>query len=468
MLDEELLKLAKSKRYPFHMPGHKRRMEGLGDPYQIDITEIEGFDDLHDPRGMILKEEKALAEIYGADRSYLMVNGSTGGNLAAVFAATHPGDTIIMGRNSHKSVYHAAELQHLCTVYAYPEISKEGMVLGIGKEEYQRVILEHPEATAVVLTSPTYEGRIEPLAEITALAHERGMAVIVDAAHGAHLGWDPYFPASPLDSGADLVVMSLHKTLPALTQTAVLHYQKNPKDPQASEILKKRVEKYLVRFQTSSPSYVLMASMSRCIRFLEEERDAFAAYAERLQEFYRWCEDLERFNVRAEEGQDPSKVVIYAGSTGLLGGEIQKRLCQESLLDLEMSSFSYCLAMTSVMDTTEGLQRLFHALQTLEKDSQSEEKEVIRPFWEGRVRPGESAMQLWEAADRPWKILPLEESIGLVAAEEVSLYPPGIPILVPGERIQKENIELLNLAKDSGLKITGLFQESTEGISVVI
>ena len=223
MLDHKLRELADSDFYPFHMPGHKRQQTGLEDPYAIDITEIPGFDNLHDPQGLILEAMERMAGLYHAKKSYLLVGGSTCGNLTAVFSALPQKGCILMGRGSHKSIYHAAWLRQCRIVYTYPKVGQIGMIEGTSIAEYEQALQVNPDIGAIVVTSPTYEGMIEPLDEIVALAHARGIPVIVDAAHGAHLGFDPYFPKSPLESGADLVIMSLHKTLPALTQTAVLH-----------------------------------------------------------------------------------------------------------------------------------------------------------------------------------------------------------------------------------------------------
>ena len=300
MLDHKLRELADSDFYPFHMPGHKRQQTGLEDPYAIDITEIPGFDNLHDPQGLILEAMERMAGLYHAKKSYLLVGGSTCGNLTAVFSALPQKGCILMGRGSHKSIYHAAWLRQCRIVYTYPKVGQIGMIEGTSIAEYEQALQVNPDIGAIVVTSPTYEGMIEPLDEIVALAHARGIPVIVDAAHGAHLGFDPYFPKSPLESGADLVIMSLHKTLPALTQTAVLHVNEN------SLVSERQIETYLDVFETSSPSYVLMASICQCIRFLEEEKAAFGVYASRLQDFYKKCKSLEKIRVfpGAGSGQD--------------------------------------------------------------------------------------------------------------------------------------------------------------------
>lgn len=487
MLEEKLRELALSDQYPFHMPGHKRRGMGLGEPYEIDITEIADFDNLHQPEGILKEMMQQIAALYHADTSYLLINGSTGGNLAAIFAATRQRDTIIIGRNCHKSVYHGAELRELTLVYTYPEISPEGIILGTPLEEYEKAIRLHPKAKALVVTSPTYEGVTEPLEEIVALAHAHHMAVIIDAAHGAHLGFDSYFPPSPLRSGADLVVMSFHKTLPALTQTGVLHYKPVPDETGKPLVARERVEKYLSVFQTSSPSYVLMASVSRCIRYLQENPSAFLSYGVLLRDFYKKAEDWKYFRIFQREGQDPSKIVIDTSSTHMSGYELQKRLREEYHLELEMSSFCFGLAMTSIMDTPEGMERLYQSLDKLEQEEEALQSKDGRCSWgeskaptEKRLcftdrtdlkmlyAPGESVMELWEAAARETEAVPFLSAAGRIAAREVTLYPPGIPVLVPGERIMEEKLFLLRKAREQGLTITGLYNKPKEALFVVI
>ena len=477
MLDKELERLAGSDRYPFHMPGHKRREIPCDNPYHIDITEIPGFDNLHQPQGLILEAMERLQKVYGAQKSYLLVNGTTGGNLAAVFAATDQKGPIIMGRNCHKSIYHAVELRESSVCYTFPETDDAGIVRGTPLAEYERAMRECPKAQAIVVTSPTYEGVIEPLDEIVALAHSRGIPVIVDAAHGAHLGFHPYFPKSPLESGADIVVMSLHKTLPALTQTSVLHIN------QGSLIAPKKIEKYLGIFQTSSPSYVLMASICQCIRFLEEAPEQFASYASLLQDFYQKSGQLSHLKVSLPQPmQDPSKIVIHGGATGLCGHEIAEILGQEYAIDLEMSSFSYALAMSSVMDTAEGLTRLYQALWEMDHrfggpeviDAKQGQIQADGGFAQGGrdlYGGGEKVMELYEAAAKETETVVYAQAVGRIAAEAVAIYPPGVPLLVPGEKIEARQLVWLQQAQQQGLTITGLVKDGEENapaLSVVI
>lgn len=490
MLYEELQKLDNENAYPFHMPGHKRQVDWIKDPHAIDITEVPGYDNLHDAHGILASEMARAANIYGAKQSFLLVNGSTCGNLAAVFAATEQHDTVLLGRGCHKSVYHAAWLRECVVEYLYPQVDALGYPSGTTEAEVRRALVSYPEAAALVITSPTYEGVVEDLTTIVALAHANGTAVIVDAAHGAHQGFDPSFGASSLTSGADVVIMSLHKTLPSLTQTALLHISEK------SMISAERIAQYLGVFETSSPSYVLMASIGRCLDFMETEKEAFARYAKRLSDFYQNCEDLTQLTLLSPKGRDASKVVIVTKHSPWNGHELSEILRREYGLVLEMDSFSYALAMTSVMDDVQALARLADALHELdaradqmrescvsEDDCQEDRVPVAQgetvPDGEANViavdckekayekdteftsllteayRGGEKRLTLAEALHRERREVTLEEAIGQTAESFVAIYPPGVPLIVPGEEIEAHQIALLRAAEEEGLTITG-------------
>ena len=462
MLEQELLNYTKSNVYPFHMPGHKRQGCFGADPNQVDITEIHGFDNLHEPEGLLLDMMKKAARLYGSRKSFLLVNGSTVGNLAAIYSVTHQGGTIIMGRNCHKSVYHGAQLRQLKICYTNPKVSSEGVILGTPMEEYCRAIEECPDAEAIVVTSPTYEGMVEPLNEIVKLAHKHHMVVIVDGAHGAHFPFHKVFPPSPLESGADIVVMSLHKTLPALTQTALLHVNKDA--PVGDDV----VQSYLSIFETSSPSYVLLSSIDRCLSFLEQSENAFSSYVDELRNFYAKCEQLEHLRIMSSPQQDMGKIVIVTGGANISGYELQRRLREEDGIELEMASFYYALAMSSVMDTREGFDRLWQGL--LRIDATCEKRQNRLFLADDLYGTREKAMELYEAVASDKKLCPWSEAFGKVAGEMVSLYPPGVPVLVPGEVITERSLEILNQALEEGLQVTGLREEiqGEKGILVVV
>lgn len=450
MLDETIKNYLAKEIYPFHMPGHKRQIRLGEEPYQMDMTEIPGMDNLAEPEAALGEVMHRLEKLYHSKKSFLLVNGSTCGILAAVFSVTNPGDEIIIGRNCHKSVYHAAEIRQLKVHYLTPKISDIGIVLGTSVEEYKNVIEAHPKAKAVLVTSPTYEGRVEPIEDIVRLAHSKGMFVIVDAAHGAHLEFGEDFPSSPLKQEADMVVMSLHKTLPSMTQTAVLHINLQ------TDIPIQKVQRGVNIFQTSSPSYILMSSVCQCVRFLEEKKDAFLVYQERLRSFYRDCSGLKHLHVSWAKGADPGKVVIETAKTDKSGYWVQEVLRREYQIELEMSSFYYALAMSSVMDTKEGFHRLKEALFAI--DSQCGKRKETCETMDRMYLPGEKAMELYEAAQQPQRVCELEEAVGKIAGEMISIYPPAIPIVVPGEIITSEQIKLIRRAMDTGLLINGLKQ----------
>ena len=370
---ERLSTYAASDAYPFHMPGHKRQVKmgitSVPNPFSVDITEIDGFDNLHHAEDILKESMNSAAAVYGADRSWYLVNGSTCGILAAIAAAVKPGEKILMARNSHKSAYHAVVLNQLEPVYLYPEEVPEFQIPGeIEPEQVERALLEHPEIRAVFVTSPTYEGIVSDIQGIAATAHRHGAALIVDEAHGAHLpfGDGNYFPDGALQEGADLVIQSLHKTLPSLTQTAILHLK--------SQILDaKKVEQYLSVYQSSSPSYILIASMENCVRYMAEKgAGEMARYGARLRELREKLAKLKHFRLLKEEicgaagvyGYDPSKLVLFPDF--MTGTRLAEVLRTEYHLEAEMSSGRYVLLMTSFMDTEEGFSRLERALLELD------------------------------------------------------------------------------------------------------
>lgn len=470
-LDQELEAYGQSDSYPFHMPGHKRRSPEPMNPYQIDITEIGGFDNLHHPQGLIRDLQEEIASIYGMERSYLLVNGSTLGNLVSILSVAKRGQTVLIARNCHKSVYHAVSLGSLRVDYIQPEALGSGIQGPVTPASVRKMLTQHPDATAVVITSPTYEGIVSDIRSIAREVHKTGAVLIVDAAHGAHFGMDPYFPESMAKQGADVIVMSLHKTLPCFTQTAVLHL------PFQSRIDYGHVEKMLDILETSSPSYILMAQTARCMRFLKEQgRDAFSRYASLLKKLRESLQDLKHLSLLEEVHMDPSKIVISTRGTSLTGEELMTELREKYHLEMEMCSFNYVLAMTSVMDTEEGFQRLDAALHEIDvslADAGTRNGHGI----ETRAITGNDRTEAFHGIDNtllyaprrqviPFaeadmaekeqkESVPLKEASGRIAGETVMIYPPGIPIVVCGEEITEEVTDYIQKAMDTGLEVIG-------------
>lgn len=468
---QQLISYGESDVYPFHMPGHKRRALPFPNPYTIDITEIDGFDNLHHAEGLIREAEERAAKLYGAGRSYYLVNGSTCGLLAAICAAARRGDKVLAARNCHKAVYHAISMQGLAAEFLYPAITRGDLQGQITAAQVEEALTKHPDIAVVILTSPTYEGIVSDVAAIAACCHAHGAALIVDEAHGAHFGFGAGFPENAVRLGADAVIMSLHKTLPSFTQTALLHCNGTRIDPG-------RVARYLGVYETSSPSYLFMAGMDACIDLIREQgAELFAEYRRRLDAFYRDTADLAQLHVMRREDLckeeaydwDDSKLIIYAGAMG--GEALHQELLGHYHLQMEMVSADYVLGMTSLMDTDEGMRRLVTALheideknrrmaelhETAEENRKTElDGEVPEAGFTARMyRENPRRMQIYQALDLPYREVPFDEAVGKMAADYVYLYPPGIPLIVPGEVITEEFIRHIRECRERKLNVEG-------------
>lgn len=411
MLHDDLKKL---DRYPFHMPGHKRNREFGIDSSEIDITEIDGFDNLHCASGSILEIENALSSLYHSRRSFMLVNGSTVGILAAIFAVTERGDKVIIARNCHKSVYNACYLRELDVTYIEPEYDCEnGYYTEIKQNTVDEAIKAHPNAKAIVITSPTYEGNIST---VTA-----DIPLIIDAAHGAHFGFGN-FPDYPK---GDFVISSLHKTLPSLTQTAVLNVY--------NEDYISKVKRYLEIFETSSPSYVLMNSVSKCVAFLLNSDNAFAEYERNLSKFYK----TKLKNLRFKIGDDRGKIIVSTANNNISGTELADILRKEFAIECEMASLNYVILMTSVADKADAYERLSNALIAIDgRLTKCVAQKISKPLISEKLC---KSCEIKNTAETP-----LSKAVGKICGEFVYAYPPDIPIIVPGELIDADIINSIN------------------------
>jgi arginine/lysine/ornithine decarboxylase len=372
MLYSKLKKYADSGVYPMHMPGHKRNAKYLpaGLPCDIDITEIQGFDDLRNPRGVLRETADLAAELYGSSRAFLLVNGSTVGILAAIGANCARGDKILIAGAGHRSVFNATALFGLSQVRILPENDeRSGITRSVDPGDVEAALNTDSKIKLVIVTSPTYEGVISDIAAIARVVHARNITLIVDSAHGAHLGFSPVFPDGAVRAGADVVVMSLHKTLPALTQCSLLHVCSNRAN--AYEIAR-----LLSILQTSSPSYVLMASIDSCLRLLASEKDTlFNNYERNLTRFGKDIMALKNLYVPYHNSKpldpgffafDPGKIVIATKNTGLSGFMLADLLRNEYRIEPELAVAGYVVAMTSICDSNEGVARLANALAEID------------------------------------------------------------------------------------------------------
>ena len=468
------------------MPGHKRNTKlikryGLWDecltPYDIDITEIDNFDNLHNPEGIIKEAERLASGLYGARESIYSVNGSTGAILA-VLGLVHRGEAVLMARNCHKSVYHGVELYGLVPYYLEGETDSLGIYQSISPKEVEEALrmstlpcedfdkeqaVEHPDNSRiklVVITSPTYEGVVSDISLIADICHRYGAFLLVDEAHGAHFGFDDYFPASAVSLGADFVVQSFHKTLPSYTQTAILHICTE------KEKIIDKIRRQFNLLETSSPSYIFLAGMEGSLNLIKDHgRELFDDYKKRLISFREGVATLKNIRLYAPLNAfnyDYGKLVITAGDN--LGSKLYRYLYDNHHLVMEMKSKDYVIAMTSIFDTDEGFYRLLKALTELDSD-------------ETFFTLDNKANFDYTLMDRRWGTLPerkyipfeavrladiygkykvsLEKSRGLTSADYVYFYPPGIPLLVPGEVIEENVIRHIKAARLAGIEVYG-------------
>ncbi len=460
-LYERLAAYARSDYYPFHMPAHKRAELTFTNPYQIDITEIEGFDNLYHAQDILLNAQQRLAQIFQSKRSWFLINGSTGGILSAIGALVKRGDHVLIARNCHKSVYHAIKLFQLKADYVYPELMECGIQGNIKPDAVEEALKHQAQTRLVVITSPTYDGIVSDIREIAEIAHKYGANVMVDEAHGAHLALSTYFPDSALSQGADLVVHSLHKTLPGFTQTAALHIVNERVDCG-------KLEETLRIFQSSSPSYLLMASIDRCVGLLERSgKQLFETYQKRLLRFYEAAQKLKHLHVLTEKDYktyaawtvDHGKILISTRGTRINGVKLYDLLLERYRLQMELYSAEYVLAMTSIMDTQEGFDRLFWALLEIDRELDNTEEMLEDNRTEQLLQkvyaPREKVMEISDTDDYNIEEIRIENSIGKVCAEYIYLYPPGIPMIVPGEVMTQELADILESCRKLGLQVQG-------------
>lgn len=519
----KLMQLKNEKRVPFHMPGHKRRGNGVFKEIEnLDITEITDYDNLHHPEGIIRESMDKLKQIYGTRESWYLVNGSTVGILAAISACCEQGDGILIARNCHKSVYNAIRLLHLEAHYFYPDLSKKyDLIENISErqmEDIRNTLAINKNIRAVVLPSPTYEGVVMDIARLKKITEEYDVILIVDEAHGAHFPFHEYFPESAIHCGGDIVIQSTHKTLPAMTQTALLHLCTDKITPEA-------ISDMLSVYESSSPSYILMASAEYSAAFMKENVDEVQAYVDNLQNFREKCEQLHFIHLINKEDlccqdYDRSKLVFSVKEAGWNGITLFEKLFHDYHIELEMADNFNCIAMTSVCDSREMYEQLFDALKEIdeeiaeqragiaeraawddkytlqeregltsrrkfvekrqdfqdsrrckfmeedqetrrwaawEKDykcrqSESEKKNQQSCHWDSV----EKELESWQCRHLEKELLALDDAAGRIAGDYVMLYPPGIPLLVPGEKILKETVENLRYYIYNGYNVLGL------------
>jgi len=452
----------------FHVPGHKygivfqtQAREYYRDLLRLDVTELSGLDDLHHPESIIAEAQQLAAELYGVEETFFLVNGSTVGNLAMIFATCEEHKKVIVQRNCHKSVIHALHLVGASPVFLSPEFDETVRVASyVSFATVKKAIEEHPDATAVILTNPNYYGMSVHLAEIIKIAHSRGIPVLVDEAHGAHFVAGPPFPTSAIAYGADIVVQSAHKTLPAMTMGSYLHVN-------SSLVDKEKLRYFLQVFQSSSPSYPIMASLDLARSYVAnvalEDIQHIQAQIEQLKEKINESE-----GVTVVHSNDPLvttdllKITVQTKSE-CSGYELQQRLEQQGIFPELADPFNVLLVypLAPVKDLPAIIEKMKRAFKGMHDDARTM---AFVPYSFMDASPSISYRVL---AKLPKKVVLLEKAEGLVAAEMIIPYPPGIPLLCMGEVIRKEHIEQIVALKQYGARFQGGTYLSSYQIEVV-
>ncbi len=450
-LYEELAKYCSGDVYPFHMPGHKRNTLLFDKAYSLDITEIAGFDNLHHPTGIIRDIQNEMSKVYSSDKTYILVNGTTCGILTAISACTKAGDKVLVARNCHKSVYNALVMRGLKPAYLYPENDVDfGCSLSVTPESVDSALQKERNIKAVIITSPTYEGVVSDIACIANVAHKYNIPLIVDEAHGAHFSFGGgVFPKSAVCCGADIVVQSLHKTLPSLTQTAVLHIISALVDT-------RQVEFYLQVYQSSSPSYVLMSSAVEAVRYMLALKESeYKDYINKVKEFRNDLTHIDNLKLFGKKDgvfdYDITRSVFYADN--MTSENLCEYLREKCKIELEMCCPLYAVAISTVCDTKEGFKRLYNALKDAASIGGKPVMRTTRLY--AANEKTEIIMTPYDAYNRPYVTVPISECEGYVSHDTFYLYPPGVPLAVSGERITKSVAHQLKMFENSGYTLNG-------------
>lgn len=443
---------------PFHMPGHvlgRGLIEELKNAGSLDITEIPGSDCLHCPTGVIGDAQNLAAQCFGADYTLFLVNGSTSGIHIMIRSAVRPGGKLIIGRDCHSSVLNALALINAQPVFVLPKIDLVNQIsLGVSLKDLEKAIIENPDAQGILITRPNYYGIAASISDIAKLAKEYRIPLLVDEAHGAHLKFHQAFPEPAIESGADLCVQSLHKTLPALTQTAFLHGLKN------GPIHQQQVQKIASMIQTTSPSYILMASIDTARDLLEKDgRVLYQKLWDNIRVFEKELAKrtaIQRISVTCEGYEtDFSRIVLSFKNTLLSGYEAEKILRTRYGIVAEMADLYNLVLITTPFHTKNDFNRLLEALEIISDEYRGEcstQNEI--PFY--NVIPRQ-VIPLQEAALYSEKsYMSIHKAVGNVCGEAIIPYPPGIPVINPGEEITSGAVAYLLKIMELGCSVHGV------------
>ncbi|WP_462409115.1 aminotransferase class I/II-fold pyridoxal phosphate-dependent enzyme [Neobacillus sp. Marseille-QA0830] len=472
-----LVEHAKKNPVQFHIPGHKKGAgidpefrQFIGDnALSIDLINIGPLDDLHHPKGMIKQAQELAAEAFGADYTFFSVQGTSGAIMTMVMAVCGPGEKIIVPRNVHKSVMSAIVFSGAIPVFIHPEIDKNlGISHGITTDAVEHALQQHPDAKGVLVINPTYFGISADLKKIVEIAHSYNVPVLVDEAHGVHIHFHDRLPLSAMQAGADIAATSVHKLGGSLTQSSIL----NVKEGMVSV---KHVQSILSMLTTTSTSYLLLASLDTARKQLAVkgteliDRTIILAQSirKRVNEIdHLYCVGEEILGTKAAFDYDPTKLIISVKDLGLTGFEVEKWLRERFNIEVELSDLYNILCIITFGDSEHEAEILVNALTELSKEfehraEKTEPVQVLLP--EIPVL----ALTPRDAFYSETEIIPFEESEGRIIAEFVMVYPPGIPIFIPGEIITKENLHYIKKNLEAGLPVQGPEDDELKTIHVI-
>jgi arginine/lysine/ornithine decarboxylase len=470
-----LLSRAKRKVTSFHTPGHKNG-QGVDkkltnftgrDLFALDVTVFPEVDSLHDPTGPIRKAQQLFAKAYGVEHSFFLVNGSSVGNMAMVMSTCRPGDSIIISRNAHKSTLGGIILSGVWPIWIQPTIDQNlDIIFDATPEQVEKALKQFPEAKAVFVTSPTYNGVATNLKRIAEICHAKGKVLLVDEAHGAHLHFHDKLPMSAVDAGADMVVQSTHKTLSAISQGSVLHY--NTKNVDMS-----RLRKILSMLQTTSPNYMTLASLDLARKQMvtegEKILDRLIQNTERARNEINHLKNFTCLTRAEITGRgfdlDMTKITINVTRTGYPGQRISEILAKDYNIQVDAADLFNLIAITGTGTTKQDLDRLVAALSEIDHMKQGEAQNWVLQI------PSLSTELVMNPRDvfllYRSKRVPLRKAIGHISAQTLTPYPPGIPVLIPGERVTAEIVEYLEDLTERAVRISGQEAEALRTVKIV-
>ena len=456
----------------FHTPGHK---QGLGahsllkelitaEGLRREVSLMEELDDLHDPRTCIKEAQEMAAELWNADEAFFMVNGTTSAVQAMIMATLKPDDVVLVPRNAHRCVMSGLILSGARPVYLMPETdSRFGISLNLTVETVRNAIEEYPQAKALIIVSPNYYGVAADLSAIASLLHKRGMLLLVDEAHGAHLRFSDKLPISAIDAGADLVAQSTHKLLGSLTQTSMLMVKSDLIDIE-------HVKRTVSLLQSTSPNYLLLASLDIArLQMQESGRELLERaikLSERLRDSISQIDGLQTFNDVEGFELDSTKVTVNVSGLGLTGIEAEQILRHQYKVQCELSDVNNLLFLITFADTNDEIERLISSLQSL-SDHQRRMNIDIKSYPAFKIPNTISKLTPREAFYSLKTAVNIDSAVNRICAEEVTFYPPGIPILQPGELITAEIVEYIKANKNIGRRLIGAADTSLNTINII-